>query len=133
MPNIASVQARLFGRYWLHLDPPRHLHFAAPREFRNRATDCGLTVREERYWSLEQNPFGFIQSALNTFLPARDLLYERLKGNDAYAPEYGPGSLFLQKAFAGLVLGPAIALDALESGLSHGATVEYTLRKILPP
>lgn len=29
VPNIESWQARLFGRYWFHLDPPRHrYHFS---------------------------------------------------------------------------------------------------------
>ena len=28
VPNINSYQLKLFGKYWIHLDPPRHInHF----------------------------------------------------------------------------------------------------------
>jgi len=30
VPNIESWQARLFGRYWFHLDPPRHRYHFSP-------------------------------------------------------------------------------------------------------
>ena len=26
VPDYASLQAKLFGKYWFHLDLPRHLH-----------------------------------------------------------------------------------------------------------
>lgn len=125
-PNISSLQASLFRGRWLHLDPPRHLVLFPRAAFERLVTGAGLTIAARRYFSVEQNPFGFIQSLLNIFLP-RDLLLERMKGNQAYAPSHGRGSVLLQKAFAALCLGPAIVLDAVESALGRGATVEYTL------
>lgn len=128
-PNIGSVQARLFRGRWLHLDPPRHLFLFPSRAFARAMDNAGFTIERRRFFSVEQNPFGFIQSSLNLLLGPRDVLYERLKGNTSYAPSHGSGSVFLQKAFAGLCLGPAIVLDLIESTLCLGATVEYTLRK----
>ena len=32
MPNIESIQSRLFKGRWLHLDPPRHLFFLSPEK-----------------------------------------------------------------------------------------------------
>jgi len=128
-PNIASLQARWFRGHWFHFDPPRHLFFLPPATFTRAMDAAGFTVVAQRQFSIEQNPFGFIQSALNVLLSERDVLYERLKGNAAYAPRYGRGSVWLQKAFAAACLPGAVALDLLESGLGCGATVEYTLHK----
>lgn len=128
-PNIASMQARMFRGHWLHLDPPRHLFLFPPTAFARVMATAGFAVERRRFFSIEQNPFGFIQSCLNAMGLPRDLLYERLKGNMAYASGHGSLSILLQKVFAGLCLGPAIALDACESALGLGATVEFTLRR----
>ncbi|MBE2213859.1 MAG: class I SAM-dependent methyltransferase [Opitutaceae bacterium] len=129
-PNISSLQARLFKGHWLHLDPPRHLFLFPTDAFEHAMREAGFVVTERRFFSIEQNPFGFIQSALNSLGLPRDLLYERLKGNTRYAPEYRWLSILLQKVIAGLLLPFAIGLDVIESALGRGATVEYTLRKI---
>jgi SAM-dependent methyltransferase len=128
-PNGSSMQAGLFKGEWLHLDPPRHLFLLDPQSAEREFRRAGFSVVGRRFFSIEQNPFGFIQSVLNLLITERDVLYERLKGNESYAPRHGRLSLWLQKAMAGLMLGPAIVLDALESGLGRGATVEYILRK----
>jgi 2-polyprenyl-3-methyl-5-hydroxy-6-metoxy-1,4-benzoquinol methylase len=33
-PNVESSQSRLFGRYWFHLDPPRHRFLLSPATIR---------------------------------------------------------------------------------------------------
>jgi SAM-dependent methyltransferase len=128
-PNIGSMQARWFRGHWFHLDPPRHLFFFPPTAFAQAMEAAGFTIAAKRQFSIEQNPFGFIQSALNGLLSERDVLYERLKGNNTYAPQHGTWSLRLQKAFAAMCLPVAGGLDAVESALGAGATVEYTLSK----
>ncbi|MBK8477980.1 MAG: class I SAM-dependent methyltransferase [Opitutaceae bacterium] len=128
-PNAGSVQAQLFNGDWLHLDPPRHLFLLDPQTAEREFRRAGFSVIGRRFFSVEQNPFGFIQSVLNLVLADRDVLYERLKGNEGYAPRHGRWSLWLQKAVAGVLLGPAIVVDAVESAFGRGATVEYFLRK----
>lgn len=57
-PNIKALGHRLFGRHWLHLDPPRHLHLF------NRNTLCRLVLE-----------VGFEQPECSTVLrDARDTL-----------------------------------------------------------
>ncbi len=128
-PNAGSLQARVFKGEWLHLDPPRHLFLQDPAAAERAFRAAGFAIVGRRYFSVEQNPFGLIQSALNLFIAERDVLYERLKGNEGYAPRHGRWSLLLQKLVAGALLGPAILFDALESLFGCAATVEYTLRK----
>ena len=41
-PNIDSLGHRWFGRAWLHLDPPRHLHLFSPRMLKEAAGHAHL-------------------------------------------------------------------------------------------
>jgi SAM-dependent methyltransferase len=56
VPNTRSLAAKLFGRYWASLDPPRHLSVHSPRTMRIAADRTGLTVRNIRHISF---PFQF--------------------------------------------------------------------------
>lgn len=42
VPNITSLQARLFGRWWAVLDVPRHLHHFSPRSLRHALVLAGF-------------------------------------------------------------------------------------------
>jgi 2-polyprenyl-3-methyl-5-hydroxy-6-metoxy-1,4-benzoquinol methylase len=47
-PNAGSLGARLFGRWWLGLDVPRHLFVFSPATLRTCAERAGLEVAEIR-------------------------------------------------------------------------------------
>lgn len=128
-PNIDSLQARLFKGKWLHLDPPRHLFFFAPKDFIALMSERNFTCKRVSYLSPEQNPFGMTQSLLNMLLKKREVLFERLKGNTNYAPEYGKFSIFMQKVFF-MASFPFFALhDLVVSLFRKGATVSFMLQK----
>jgi hypothetical protein len=42
-PNPSSLQFRLLGRRWAHVDAPRHLFLIAPSTLARKATELGLT------------------------------------------------------------------------------------------
>jgi len=126
-PNISSFQSKIFKEHWLHLDPPRHLFLMPPDSFESLVHRMGFNIEHRTFFSIEQNPYGLIQSSLNRFGFPRDLLYERLKGNTNYCPEHGSISLVFQKIFAGTIFLPAVAIDAIESLFHGGATVQYRL------
>lgn len=46
LPNVDSLEARLFGRYWFGLDVPRHLWQFSPRSLAAMAAAVGLEVLE---------------------------------------------------------------------------------------
>lgn len=81
MPEPQGLQARIFGKHWLHLDPPRHLCLISRKQLTEKLKSAGYEVVSLSLFSLEQNPFGFIQSLLNRFNPRRDELFEWMKGN----------------------------------------------------
>ena len=43
-PNPKSAQMRLFGRHWVHLDAPRHLHLLSADAYRRIGEDNGLAL-----------------------------------------------------------------------------------------
>jgi len=128
-PNIGSIQAKMFKGDWLHLDPPRHLFFFEPNVFITLMESYGFEIIGERHFNIEYNPFGFQQSLLNKLYSKREVLYESLKGNEAYTAEYSKMNLLLQNLFFKLSAPLFILIDFFESLLGKGATVEFTLRK----
>jgi SAM-dependent methyltransferase len=128
-PNIDSFQSKWFKGNWLHLDPPRHLFFFTPNDFKHEMNNYGFNVIKERYFSTEYNPFGMQQSLLNTLLKKREVLYEHLKGNNSYTQNYKNWQLTLQNIAFKLSYPLFVCSDLVESGLKKGATVEFIMRK----
>lgn len=128
-PNIASLQSELFKGKWLHLDPPRHLFFFPPRDFKKMMKKRGYEILKETHLSTEQNPFGFSQSILNLFYKKREILFESMKGNSEYIKEFSKTNLLLQKGFFAASFPFFVLTDFFESFFKRGASVCFVLRK----
>lgn len=131
VPNFASAQARWSGPAWFHLDLPRHLfHFPVSALHRLLRTS-GFGVESEHHFSLRQNPFGWIQSALNRSrrLPPNalyQLLHQRAPGSPAPFDAATRGRLLAALA---LLAPPALVAALLEAWLRTGATVHLVARR----
>ena len=80
VPDNGGTQAKLFGRYWLHLDVPRHLyHFDrdSMAELLKTAAFAPL-----RWWNqeFEYDLLGFAQSSLNAVMPTANVFFDALSG-----------------------------------------------------
>lgn len=128
-PNIDSFQSRVFKGKWLHLDPPRHLFFFSPEDFKLEMQKFGFEILREKHFSIEYNPFGFQQSLLNCIFTKREILYESLKGNKEYVKEFSKTNLLLQNLFFKVSSPLFIFSDIVESAFRKGATVEFVMRK----
>jgi 2-polyprenyl-3-methyl-5-hydroxy-6-metoxy-1,4-benzoquinol methylase len=131
VPNFSSAQARWSGAAWFHLDLPRHLFHFPAHALRELVSSCGFEIQSEHHYSLRQNPFGWIQSALNrrSGLP-RNGLYRLL-----HERSVGGGPLFdawtrLRLVVALILLSPpALVASLLEACLRTGATVHVVARR----
>jgi 2-polyprenyl-3-methyl-5-hydroxy-6-metoxy-1,4-benzoquinol methylase len=123
VPNFASAQARWSGAGWFHLDLPRHLYQFPLAALVQLLDAAGFAVSSAHHFSLRQNPFGWIQSALNRipWLP-RNGVYTLLQRRGGPAPFDAWTRACL---WAGLVLTTPIALAAtlVETLARTGATV----------
>lgn len=128
-PNIVSLQAQKFKGNWLHLDPPRHLNFIAPEDFIQHMQQIGFELISERYFSVEQNPFGYVQSKLNKHASKRDILYESFKGNKKYLHHISQRTLWLHRLYFVLTMPYYILVDFVESWQKKSATVTFVFKK----
>lgn len=135
VPNFSSWQARWAGDAWFHLDAPRHLFHFPLAALQQLVTGCGLTCLEAHHFSLRQNPFGWLQSALNKFsaLP-RNSLYCLLHRHPLPTARSLTAwdRLFLRGVyFAGMPI--ALALSVIEALAGRGGTVHIVARKPAGP
>ncbi len=128
-PNIDSFQSRMFKGKWLHLDPPRHLFFFSPNDFKDLMEVFGFELITEKHWLTEQNPYGMVQSSLNLITKKREVLYEALKGNTDYVQGYSKASIMLQRLYFIGSFPLFIFTDWVASWFKKGATVEFIFRK----
>ena len=133
VPNFSSLQARLTGSAWFHLDLPRHLYQFPLSGLNQLLERSGFEVSPAHHFSLRQNPFGWIQSLLNKlpFLP-RNGLYVLLhrQGPGAEKPYTARVRACLWLCLAlGIPLGASLSL--LEAALRNGATVHVVSRRRL--
>jgi hypothetical protein len=68
VPDYSSLQAKLFGKYWFHLDLPRHLHHFESDWLCGKLARGGNELKIARFAEIDQSLFGFIQSCQNKFL-----------------------------------------------------------------
>ena len=80
LPNIASWQARLAGRHWMHLDVPRHLCHFTPDSIERALAVSGYRMTRIDFRSYEHDPFGWVQSTLDRLGFEHGLLIKQLTG-----------------------------------------------------
>jgi SAM-dependent methyltransferase len=121
VPNFASAQALWSGAAWFHLDLPRHLYQFPLAALRHLLDESGFEPISDHHFSLRQNPFGWVQSALNrvSSLP-RNGLYTLLQSR--VRPFDLRTCAVLLAAFA-LLAPAAVALSIWDALRASGATV----------
>lgn len=129
VPNSDSFQSQLTRYGWFHLDLPRHYsHFGAPW-LRQKFLEWGFRPVDEFHGSLEQNPYGWIQSLLNAVGLRHNLLYDILRRESARTTQRPWREVPLQSLLSvvGLVLLLPLSLAMLipERLFRRGATVEF--------
>jgi 2-polyprenyl-3-methyl-5-hydroxy-6-metoxy-1,4-benzoquinol methylase len=131
VPNFSSLQARWSGAAWFHLDLPRHIFHFPVSALRELVAATGFEILSEHHFSLRQNPFGWIQSALNRRpgLPRNGLyqLLHRRAGEGA--PPFDAWTRLRLWLALGLLAPWAVAAAVAEAGLRSGATVHLVARR----
>ena len=124
VPNLGSLQARLGGDRWYHLDVPRHRTHFTVAGLHALLRARGLRPRSTHHLLLEHNPFGMWQSLASRLTRTPSFLYHLLKRN---AP---PDRRDLAVTVGLLPLAPAAALVEAAAGLvGRGGTVALVARR----
>jgi 2-polyprenyl-3-methyl-5-hydroxy-6-metoxy-1,4-benzoquinol methylase len=133
VPNYGSAQARILGKHWFHLDVPRHYTHFSERGLLALLERTSFLPLDVAHFSLEQNPYGWIQSLENAAGLPPNLLYDILKRDGARSVR-SPFSAFPAASVSALLAGlalvpPAIGLSVVEALLRQGGTIEVYARK----
>ena len=128
VPNTRSLQARLTGRRWFHLDPPYHFYHYTIENINRLMEEAGFEVLSVKHFSLEYNPYGFLQSIFNLLGFRMNLFYDFLRSKSArdIKTYFGVGLIVLLMP---VVLPLSMALSFLESAIGKGGTIEVYARK----
>jgi SAM-dependent methyltransferase len=125
VPNLCSLQSRLAGKHWFHLDIERHLYHFTPAGLHRLLESSGFQGLTGSTFSLEQCPFGTVQSFLNSLGFPAEGLYKLLK-NEISLPF---SKRLLYFSLAGLTIFPASLFALAESLLGRGGVLTVTARK----
>jgi SAM-dependent methyltransferase len=124
VPNLASLQARIGGERWYHLDVPRHRVHFTPAGLEDLLRAQGFTPVRTHHLLAEHNPFGMWQSLVSRFTAQPSYLYNLLKRN---APARSPDLAITALA---LPLAPVAAIAELAAGLARrGGTIVVLARR----
>lgn len=128
VPNAASIQARLFGDRWLHLDIPRHLVHLSTATLTSGLADDGFRVEAVSYLRAGQVVIGWL-TGLVASLPGGLDLYQALRRPEARIEPLTTARRLASLA-AGTILLPVAAAGAVaETLLRRGGTVYVEARR----
>ena len=127
VPNFDSLQARMGGRSWGHLDVPRHRIHYMPQTIRHALERSGYTTLRVTHFSLEFNPIGVLQTLLNLSGCEPGLIYKIIKRDFSYGKARSKIQFIysLLMIFLGipLLLIPSLMFAWIESILGKGGTM----------
>jgi SAM-dependent methyltransferase len=125
VPNLSSLQSRLAGRHWFHLDIERHLYHFTPNGLYKLLESAGFEGLKRSTFSLEQCPFGALQSFLNCLGFPAEGFYKMLKKEVSL--HFSKSLLYF--SLAGLTILPSALFALAESFLGRGGVLTVTARK----
>jgi len=128
VPNFGSLQARLAGGRWFHLDAPRHVFHFTRGSLLRALEAAGFQPLQVATHSFEFGYYGMLQSLLNLATRRQNALYEILKNRSARSPgSYGrDGAATLALLLpAGIV---SVPLEAGAAALGRGAVLRVLAR-----
>jgi SAM-dependent methyltransferase len=128
VPNATSLQARLFGDRWLHLDLPRHLVHICPPALLSELETLGFRVERVSYLRGGQVLFGWLHGLVG-WLPGHPDLYDAIRRTEARQAAQGPAFRLYALAAAAAVLPVALAGAAIEVAARSGGTIYVEARR----
>jgi SAM-dependent methyltransferase len=127
VPNVASIQAAIFGHRWLALDLPRHLVHLSDLALIDRVRSLGLEIERVSYWRGGQVVFGWLHGIVGA-LPSHPDLYDAIRRPNARRRPISPATRALLLATGALALPLAALGAAIEIALRRGGSVYVEAR-----
>jgi SAM-dependent methyltransferase len=128
VPNATSMQARLFGDRWLHLDLPRHLVHISSQALVSQVESLGFSVERVSYLRGGQVLFGWLHGLVG-LLPGHPSLYDAIRRTQAREAAQSPAFRLYTLAAGVVALPVALAGTAIEVAARSGGTIYVQARR----
>jgi SAM-dependent methyltransferase len=128
VPNAASLQARVFGDRWFHLDLPRHLVHLPAEALTERLDSLGLAVTRVSHWRGGQLLFGWLHGLVGSLVAGVDL-YDAIRRPEARSRPMSPASRTAALGAATALFPLAAAATAVEVLVKRGGTTYVEARR----
>ncbi len=122
VPNYDSLQSRVFGDAWLHLDLPRHLTHLAKDGLESGLKRTGLEPTADSGLKEGQLVIGWLQGLVG-LLPGHPDLYQSLRRKSARRIEVGPGKRAYAIGAGVLAFPLAVACALVEQIIGRPGTI----------
>ena len=125
VPNFDSIQSKIGRDMWFHLAPPLHIFHYTTKTIEALLKRENFKVVKVNHFSLEYNPFGYLQTFLNLFRTKdTNILYKMLRR----------GSYKINASFITLLALPifvpiSILMSIIEAMLKKGGTILLYAKK----
>jgi SAM-dependent methyltransferase len=125
VPNIDSLQFRMFGVRWYGLDVPRHLIDYSLSSVLRLLRSCGFVSERVRHFNLRDNAPALASSLFPGLDPvSRAVRLERNNGRESTMGSWWRHLVYLKLVIA------SYPFAALEAAIGRGATLMIEARKI---
>lgn len=126
VPNFSSLQSQLTEGNWFHLDLQHHLFHFSTEGLTQLLLSSGFRIEKTTTFSLEQGPYGVLQSWLNCIGGERDQLYRILKRETSPALGIKLG----QFALGGILAAPSLLFALIEAAIGRGEVLRVVARSV---
>lgn len=127
VPNLSSLQASIGKKAWFHLDLPHHSYHFLEVGIKALLKKNSFRILRVKQFSLEYNPFGWLQTLLNMAGLRENLFYSLLKSSELREKElsgFRKKDLFLTFILLPIFLPLSFMLSLFESFfLRKGGTI----------
>ncbi|MGB7329410.1 MAG: class I SAM-dependent methyltransferase [Rubripirellula sp.] len=120
VPDFGSLPSKLFGRFWLHLDVPRHAYHFTSESLTKLLSDRDFDVEVFRGSEFEYDLLGWSSSAVDALGGEPNLLFKLLTRRPTKTGRFGRVAALL----LGAALSVLVAVPVLIAGwLGRGGTL----------
>ena len=130
VPNLDSLQAKVFSKTWIHLDVPRHRQHFIPSSLAAMLKDTAFQITHQTNVAWEYDWFGIIQSALNLVCKQPNVLFDRLIGTPGSATPAPLGDQIISWVLTPVIAMVSVPMIIAAAVAGDGATLTFTCKAV---
>ena len=124
VPNIGSVQARIFKNNWFHINEPYHIHHFSPRSLSTLLLNNGFSPYAINHFRFTYNFFGWLEGFIDAIFKQRNILFNELRKSSSVNLKR-----LMLLFLAALLAIPSLCALFVESAFRHGGSFDIYAKK----